>query len=58
MYDFVVLGLVLVPCGAVGAVVGKQRGQGGLGFLLALFLGPIGVLVAALLPDAQKNGRR
>ena len=31
-----------------------QRGQGPLGLILGLLLGPIGVLIAVLLPEAEK----
>lgn len=44
---FVVGGVV---CGFLGYLVGNTRNQGGLGFALGLLLGPLGILVAALLP--------
>jgi hypothetical protein len=34
--------------GLVGALVGRSKGQPGGGFLLGVLLGPIGVLIAAL----------
>jgi len=35
-------------CGIVGAMIGSNKGEGGLGFFLGLLLGPIGVLIVAL----------
>ena len=55
----VLLGLIVVAIGLwtnlrVGYIVGAWRGRGAGGVLLALFLGPIGWLVAALLaPDEE-----
>jgi uncharacterized membrane protein YeaQ/YmgE (transglycosylase-associated protein family) len=37
-------------CGMIGQKIAEPRGQGGLGFLLGVLLGPIGLIVAALLP--------
>lgn len=45
------LGLWWVGCAALGAYVSVQKGrQGGEGFTLGLLFGPLGVLVALLLP--------
>jgi hypothetical protein len=44
------LAIFLVVCSILGSVVGNLRGRAGLGALLGLCLGPIGVLVAVLLP--------
>ncbi len=46
----VVILLCLVICPILGYMVGVQRGQGTLGLVLGLFLGPIGILIAVLLP--------
>lgn len=44
---------VMVVCGIFGSTIGGQKGQGQLGFWLGFLLGPLGVLVAALLPAIQ-----
>jgi hypothetical protein len=41
-----------VICGGLGYAVGAQKGQGGLGAVLGCLLGPIGILIAVLLPKA------
>jgi hypothetical protein len=38
-------------CGFFGAMIGSAKGKGGLGFALGFFFGPIGLIVACLLPD-------
>ena len=47
---FLLLGGAFVA-GLVGAVIGEKKGRPGEGFVLGLFLGPIGWLVLALGPD-------
>lgn len=42
--------VLLVIFGAVGAAVGSTKGHRAAGFWLGFLLGPIGVLVAVLLP--------
>lgn len=39
----------------VGYIVGAWRGRGAGGILLALFLGPVGWLVATLLPPDEES---
>lgn len=58
MEAVVLLIVFFVPAiisGAIGAAIGSTRGRAGGGFCLGLFLGPIGWIIAALLP---KEGRR
>ena len=49
----IVLDLVLfvIPAGYFGS----KKGQGALSMLLAVFLGPLGLLIACLLPDLKKQ---
>jgi hypothetical protein len=48
-----------VLCGFLGGAIGMQKGRGDEGFLLGLFLGLIGVLVAiALKPSAGHEAKR
>ncbi len=47
--------VVAIVCGLFGGVIGRQKGQGSLGFWLGFFLGPIGVLVAVLLPTMSSS---
>jgi hypothetical protein len=50
-----IVGVVIAGiCAMLGYAVGTQRGQGPLGMVLGLFLGPIGILVASLLPEAEQ----
>ncbi len=46
-------GLILgaAICGAIGYTIGQSRGRGPDGLGLGLFLGPIGCIIAALLPE-------
>lgn len=51
---FVLLLLVgMAVCGFLGYAVGETRNQGGLGCCLGLLLGPLGILIAALLPKQE-----
>jgi hypothetical protein len=43
-------------CAWLGKVVGGMRGQAELGLLLGLLLGPLGVLVAVVLPESRGGG--
>lgn len=45
----------LAVCGFLGAAVASSKNRAGTGLVLGLLLGPIGVLVAALLGDASKG---
>lgn len=56
--------LVMVFCLAVGlaslwagSVIGRRKGRPAAGFFWPFFLGPIGVLVVAALPDARAQDR-
>ena len=44
--------------GMIGAACGSSRGRGAAGFMLGLFLGPLGWVVALLLPSAYVGGPR
>jgi hypothetical protein len=46
---WVLVALLSVVSAGVGMAIADKRGRGGAGFLLGLFLGPLGVLLAALL---------
>jgi hypothetical protein len=39
-------------CGWIGHTIGAQKGQGGIGAALGILFGPIGLIIAALLPPA------
>jgi predicted RNA-binding Zn-ribbon protein involved in translation (DUF1610 family) len=57
MEDEGVLILLVVGClisGAIGAAIGSNKGRGGEGFGLGLFLGPIGWIIAVLLDYPRK----
>ena len=48
----------LVVFGWLGHVIGKQKNQAGLGLWLGLLLGPIGLVITALLPDNHPRRKR
>jgi hypothetical protein len=50
--SFWVFGLLAgaLVCGILGMVVASGKGNGGMGFVLGLLLGPLGILIAVLLP--------
>jgi hypothetical protein len=51
--DLLLLGLVwALVCGGLGYACGAGRGRGGAGFMLGIFLGPLGWLLALFLPAA------
>jgi hypothetical protein len=41
--------ITVVICAVIGAVVGQPRGHGGDGFALGLLLGPVGVIIVAVM---------
>jgi len=45
---YVILWLV---CAFIGMSIGKGKGKGGAGFALGLFLGPIGIIIIALMKE-------
>ena len=53
-YVFVVLGWILIA-GYIGRWIGSYRGRSVDGFCFGALLGPIGWIVAALLPDDGKK---
>jgi hypothetical protein len=50
MFWMFVISCVLGLCGAITAIVMTMKGRAG-GFALGFFLGPVGLLIAALLPS-------
>lgn len=40
-------------CGILGGIIGDGRGRGSAGFLCGFMLGPLGVVIALLLPKEQ-----
>lgn len=53
--------LIWGPCVVIASIVGHQKGNLAAGFLLGLFLGPIGVAIASGLQrpgDEEPNGER
>lgn len=45
----------MIVCGRLGYIVGRTRRQESLGLLLGVILGPLGVLIAALLPEGKEG---
>lgn len=55
-YLLLATGLYLLLCGLAGCYVSAQVGRScGEGFMLALVLGPVGVVAAACLPDLREE---
>ena len=44
-----------VTCGILGFVIGQDKNQAGLGAALGFLLGPIGVLIAVVLPKQERG---
>jgi hypothetical protein len=42
-------------CGCLGGMIGEGRGRGGAGFMCGFLLGPLGVVIALLLPREEKQ---
>lgn len=47
--------LLWIACGLVGAMIGGKKGEAGFGFLLGIFLGPIGLLLIFFSKGNQKT---
>jgi len=43
--------IVWVICAFIGMGIGKSKGKGGAGFALGLFLGPIGIIIIAVMKE-------
>lgn len=43
--------IVWIICAFIGMGIGKGKGKGGAGFALGLFLGPIGIVIIALMKE-------
>jgi len=50
---------IIIPlwllCGIVAAIIGAQKGEGCVAFIVGILLGPFGVLLALLSPGNQKS---
>jgi len=57
MYDYTWLYIIIssLVSGLVGGLIGKNKGMGGLGFVLGAFLGFIGWIIVALLKGEERN---
>lgn len=53
--DVLTLVIIGVFCALIGAVVGSAKGQPGAGFWLGFLLGPIGILIVAVMKDSKLN---
>jgi predicted lipid-binding transport protein (Tim44 family) len=54
----VVLGGLLIGFLWLGHYIGATKGRGGLGVLLAFLLGPIGLLIVAVMPPTDEKRRQ
>jgi len=43
--------IVWIVCGILGGVIGSSKGRKGLGYGLGFLLGPIGILIVAVMPE-------
>lgn len=41
--------IIWIICGVIGALIGRSKGRGGAGFALGILLGPLGVIIAAVM---------
>jgi len=55
MEIFIISFCVWMFCGIVSAMVGAKKGEGCLGFILGMFLGPFGILFALLSKGNRKT---
>lgn len=49
--------IVWLVCPVLGGVFGAARGQAGMGILVGALLGPVGVIVACILPEQRRQRR-
>jgi RNA polymerase subunit RPABC4/transcription elongation factor Spt4 len=52
MEGYIILWLL---CGIVGAMIGSRKGAGCAGFLLGIFLGPIGIIISIVMKGNRKS---
>ena len=58
MEDFILIACVsALVCGALAGIIGAMEKNGAVGALLGIFLGPLGVLIIALMNMSQRNAR-
>ena len=48
----------LLICGVIGAALRSSKNEAGAGFLAGLLLGPLGILIAVLMPASEKARAR
>lgn len=55
----IIIGLVIgaLICGVIGGLIGSYKARGKDGFFWGCFLGPIGWIIVALLPDERPRCR-
>ena len=53
--EIIVVGLIWVLSGIIGKYCGKPRGNGRAGFWFGFLLGPIGWIIAAVLPETGRK---
>jgi len=46
--------IIWVICGFIGGAIADSKGEGCAGFILGLLFGPIGIIIALLLPSNPK----
>ncbi|MPL66006.1 hypothetical protein SDC9_11674 [bioreactor metagenome] len=46
--------VIWIACGVLGGIIGSSKGRKGLGWGLGFLLGPIGMLIVAVMPEDKK----
>lgn len=57
MEEIIIITSSCFLCAIIGAVIGKSKGHGFMGFMLGLFFGPIGLIIIAVMRPAQSKSR-
>jgi uncharacterized membrane protein YeaQ/YmgE (transglycosylase-associated protein family) len=56
--EMVIMAMVVaVICGGIGMVVANTKGNAAPGFFLGVLMGPVGILIAMLLPENSSSKR-